>query len=1161
MWELLESRGVDQSQVDKKSFDLSWLITDSHLSKSERDIIVDSYQKDKERLFQATKNELKSFILRDYGAANMQSLGGFDGVVALQKALKVDPADGSFGPDTFKALIEYQKNNNLTIDGIAGTETMWKLGITKDSKIKAESLGKIDKRSWNGSLKRGSEKSTEAVSIGPPISMAPVIKKFTTFTNWVEEQIKSTNDHKKENTGIVAGVGDWIWEKTGAFETGKSIYEQQIKQAQDRAKELHSQIITQFQWKNIPETERIEVEKLITRLEKLAWAKLEEVSWWKAVFNTIGAGDIEWDTGSLKNRTKIFAKTTIGFAEGAYDVVSSIAEITGKAIGITAAYVGSSVSEGKFDSSVGKQITSDVREIFSILTIENAKIAIAKLPEALEKFANASPDVQAEGFGKFFGSLLVAGWVWVKVFQWGKHAVQLWNRAIRMANHKWLSKSVPLALAWAVQLWSGTAAIGTGVALRVGEMDVIPVKKWVKKSSKNIELEAKKSGEISHGSADKSVGWEQKSWNAEWINDTWKPLLKSFEVDWVDSKKLYKRMAMYYHPDRNVHPQAKEIFQEMKDAFERWDRKKLEAIAKDPDGFLKSKNPSEHIQMTPHEKFMDGLKKYQDQFSESYLRWLAQKDAHAFGEALLHKHTLEEFATLAKTDPDRAIAEFNSFMKNPNEYFAKKFPSPYITVDSEIRNYYRQAYEGKYKAEWERLTAINRQAYEEYLRNNPTVKGNIEQIMAGLEEVGKILDGKFTTLAKQIKEITDLLKGDIREKWGLVNSKLESFIEWIRLEPNIGLKMKADISQRIRSLREKYFSKTKNEISDWIQEKTPQFHKTMEENIEQFMSKTKSTLTADILKNNPELKPVRTLEIDGQKFAFSWVFNDGKYDLCFGYVERNWIIESRLFYKSHSDGGWRSAPVLEGKRFSKGENIVENSSYTTTTKPDYRIDNFLNSVPQVDSTVSIGKYFSIINEDGSLNFLPYSDQMRQDVHMFDDGWLLQNLDRLTQDVGGGFSKGNQLAQSELRRKFQSVKYPSWFIPDFFHSTPVATYKFEHTLVWDTYVAVYEGVLNGQKVEWHMAQSLHDPDMVWISNIRPSWGRISSFGTDVNPINSGILTSKPYEYANLDHQQWAYGNYARHPQEWKYVNTTEDLAFLRPIAEYKEYLNSFKKKQA
>lgn len=483
---------VKASQEGKKSFDLSWLITDSHLSKVERDIIVDSYQKDKEKLFQATQSSLKSFIIRDYGAANMQSLGGFDGVVALQKALKVDPADGSFGPNTFQALIEYQKSNNLTIDGIAGTETIGKLGIVKASNIKTESLDKIDKKSWNGSPKRKEEKSTETVSIetvsiAPPMSMAPMIKKFTTFTNWVEEQIKSTNEHKKDNTGIVAGVGDWIGEKTGAFETGKSIYEQQIKQAQDRAKELHSQISIQFQWKNIPESEKAEVGKLIARLEKLAWAKLEEVSWWKAVFNTIGAGDIEWDAGSLKNRTKIFAKTTIGFAEGAYDVVSSIAEITGKAIGITAAYVGSSVSEGKFDSSVGKQITSDVKEIFSMLTIENAKIAIAKLPEALEKFANASPDIQAEGFGKFFGNLLVAGWVWVKIFQWGKHAMQLWNRAIRMANHRWLSKSAPLALAGALQLWSGTVAMWTGVALRIGEMDVIPGKKWAKKTVKAIE--------------------------------------------------------------------------------------------------------------------------------------------------------------------------------------------------------------------------------------------------------------------------------------------------------------------------------------------------------------------------------------------------------------------------------------------------------------------------------------------------------------------------------------------------------------------------------------------------------------------------------------------------------------------------------------------------
>jgi hypothetical protein len=64
------------------------------------------------------------------------------------------------------------------------------------------------------------------------------------------------------------------------------------------------------------------------------------------------------------------------------------------------------VSEGKFDSSVGIQISSDVAKIFSLLTIENAKKALELLPKALESFANATPDVQAEGFGKCFGLIL-----------------------------------------------------------------------------------------------------------------------------------------------------------------------------------------------------------------------------------------------------------------------------------------------------------------------------------------------------------------------------------------------------------------------------------------------------------------------------------------------------------------------------------------------------------------------------------------------------------------------------------------------------------------------------------------------------------------------------------------------------------------------------------
>lgn len=68
--------------------------------------------------------------MKDYGAANHEALGGMEGVRALQKVLGVKE-DGYFGPDTFKALIEYQKTNGLETDAIAGSKTQAKMGISK----------------------------------------------------------------------------------------------------------------------------------------------------------------------------------------------------------------------------------------------------------------------------------------------------------------------------------------------------------------------------------------------------------------------------------------------------------------------------------------------------------------------------------------------------------------------------------------------------------------------------------------------------------------------------------------------------------------------------------------------------------------------------------------------------------------------------------------------------------------------------------------------------------------------------------------------------------------------------------------------------------------------------------------------------------------------
>lgn len=50
-------------------------------------------------------------------------------VVTLQKKLSLY-ADGIFGPMTEEAVKEFQKNNNLTVDGIVGSVTWNKLGVS-----------------------------------------------------------------------------------------------------------------------------------------------------------------------------------------------------------------------------------------------------------------------------------------------------------------------------------------------------------------------------------------------------------------------------------------------------------------------------------------------------------------------------------------------------------------------------------------------------------------------------------------------------------------------------------------------------------------------------------------------------------------------------------------------------------------------------------------------------------------------------------------------------------------------------------------------------------------------------------------------------------------------------------------------------------------------
>lgn len=133
--------------------------------------------------------------------------------------------------------------------------------------------------------------------------------------------------------------------------------------------------------------------------------------------------------------------------------------------------------------------------------------------------------------------------------------------------------------------------------------------------------------------------------------------------------------------------------------------------------------------------------------------------------------------------------------------------------------------------------------------------------------------------------------------------------------------------------------------------------------------------------------------------------------------------------------------------------------------------------------------------------------------------------------------------------------PKKFVPDFARSKPTETYEINHTIISKvtgekTKVEVYEGILSGRKVEWHMAYT--DTGMVWIDRISFREGKKTSYGTDAEIINSGALTNKPFEYViqlyppireNLERVNITGLNH--------YMNITQLLSKMGPIKAFME----------
>lgn len=288
--------------------------------------------------------------------------------------------------------------------------------------------------------------------------------------------------------------------------------------------------------------------------------------------------------------------------------------------------------------------------------------------------------------------------------------------------------------------------------------------------------------------------------------------------------------------------------------------------------------------------------------------------------------------------------------------------------------------------------------------------------------------------------------------------------------------------------------------------------------------------------------------IDGHVFHFGPVIDNAHdgYLECFAFVETDKGLQPRLFYKSNSDGGWRSTPYTfldpytRKTIYSKGEE--SGGHYTQTTKPVEAVAGYLDRASAkgtVKADFVINDYYNIWG-----NVMDNSTAFQVEIQSYKPEADMSSVTRLKP---GGRKERNNIALSaeELRSLASGINYPEGFVPEFSQDNVVNTYVKNHTMLGECNVRVYEASLDGRPVEWHMA--VDKEGRVWVDAIKFKNGKTSSFGTVAEVIDSGILTSKPIEYDNQAYGVLGTDFFAYQPD---YVDQTPFLENLRPIQEFR-----------
>lgn len=636
----------------KNAIPFDRLIADSHLNKTEIQIIKDAYLKDKENLKDLTKNSLKNFIVSEYGNINKNYLGGKNGISKLQQKLKTSSQNGEFDTDTFHAIMDYQNKNGLSIDGIVWQKTQESMGIKNQLLAEnTELLPNIQK--WNTS------KTKTEVYIAPygttddyksiPQEQKAYARQYQENINQIFKNVDIVNSVYKDSTGVIWKTQDWIWETTGGWKSAKEIHIESIKRQTEQARHIYKMILADQNKLGATESNRL-IAELNTKIPTL---KLDSITVTQAVISsTITAGHaingtVEW----VYNTVKWAITGTVDLLQFCYN------------------YGGSWINNPTYKNQIDKQM-GEVWNYIQTNSLQKMGWNISEIIKKEWKRINTLPENErAYAIGNIgwniigmlsvmkIGSSMVGhiskmGWkvaqaerISVRLAERGagfseraERVAQLWVQAQR-AIYGWLAINTILngiaesaiSVGFIKSLWTlkvslASLSITSSEKLKAVKERIIEVsielQKNVSDTTRNVlediqarleilkeKLENLWQKEQRNKKSPKEKTWEKvnkpqenttgpeskkndNSKASEWMNYEKPP--KSFETTGIDTKKLIRKMNSYYHPDKNNHPLAGKIQTELNILSQDYKnnidiQNRLELLAKNPEKYLKNK--------------------------------------------------------------------------------------------------------------------------------------------------------------------------------------------------------------------------------------------------------------------------------------------------------------------------------------------------------------------------------------------------------------------------------------------------------------------------------------------------------------------------------------------------------------------------------------------